>query len=97
MSKNRQWIVLSLSLLVIGGLIFAYKVVRLGYPALPDLTSEVWTVQVRLRINAENGPVRAELMLPSRPSGFAVSRENFVSRGDHQIGVSLFCVVVDWW
>ena len=81
MSKNRQWIVLSLSLLVTGGLIFAYKVVRLGYPALPDLTSEVWTVQVRLRINAENGPVRAELMLPSRPSGFSVSRENFVSRG----------------
>ena len=81
MSKNRQWIVLSLSLLVIGGLIFAYKVVRLGYPALPDQTSEVWTVQVRLKIHAENGPVRAELKLPSRPSGFTVSRENFVSRG----------------
>jgi hypothetical protein len=81
LSKNRQWIVLSLSLLVIGGLIFAYKVVRLGYPALPDLTSEVWTVQVLLKIDDENGPVRAELMLPSRPSGFTVSRENFVSRG----------------
>jgi len=58
LSKNRQWIVLSLLLLSMGGLIFAYKVFWLGFPPLPDLTSEVWTVQVRLEIRPEDGPVR---------------------------------------
>lgn len=81
MSKHRQWIVLSLLLLLLGGLIFTYKVVRLGFPVLPDLTSKAWTVQVRLEIQPENGPVRAELKLPSRSRGFTLSRENFISRG----------------
>ena len=40
MSKNRQWIVLSLLLILLGGLMIAYKVVRLGYPLQPDQTSE---------------------------------------------------------
>ena len=81
MSKNRQWIVLSLLLLSVGGLIFAYKVFWLGFPPLPDLTSEVWTVQVRLEIRPEDGPVRASLILPSRSSGYTISKENFISRG----------------
>ncbi len=81
MSKNRQWIVLSLLLLSMGGLIFAYKVFWLGFPPLPDLTSEVWTVQVRLEIRPEDGPVRASLILPSRSSGYTISKENFISRG----------------
>ncbi|MCH8227200.1 MAG: UUP1 family membrane protein [Proteobacteria bacterium] len=81
MSKYRQWIVLSLLLLLLGGLIFTYKVVRLGFPVTPDLTSKAWTIQVRLEIQPEDGPVRAELKLPSRSSGFTLSRENFISRG----------------
>ncbi len=81
MSKNRQWIVLSLLLIVLGGLIFAYKVIRLGYPPLPDQTSEQWTIQARLEIHPEQGPVRASLLLPSRSSGYTVSDENFISRG----------------
>ncbi len=81
MSKHRQWIVLSLLLLMLGGLIFAYKVMWLGFPVMPDLTSKAWTVQVRLEIQPEDGPVRAELKLPSRSRGFTLSRENFISRG----------------
>jgi hypothetical protein len=64
-----------------GALIFAYKVFWLGFPALPDLSSEVWTVQVRLEIRPQDGPVRASLILPSRSSGYTVSKENFISRG----------------
>jgi hypothetical protein len=81
LSKHRQWIVLSLLLLLVGGLIFAYKVVRLGFPVMPHLTSEAWTVQVRLEIQPEDGPVRAELKLPTRSRYFALSGENFISRG----------------
>lgn len=81
MTRSRQWVVLSLFLMALGSLTFAYKVVRLGYPALPDQASEQWVVQVRLEILPQEGPVRASILLPSRPTGFAVSAENFISRG----------------
>jgi len=81
LSKHRQWIVLSLLLLLLGGLIFTYKVMWLGFPALPNVTSKAWTVQVRLEIQPEDGPVRVELKLPSRPRGYTVRNEIFISRG----------------
>jgi hypothetical protein len=73
--------VLSLLLMSLGGLIFAYKVFWLGFPALPHTTSEQWVVQARLEIHPLEGPVRASLMLPARPPGFMVGEENFISRG----------------
>jgi hypothetical protein len=72
---------MSLLLLTLGGLIFAYKVVRLGYPPFPDEESELWSIQARLELQPEGGPVRAGLLLPSRATGFTVGEENFVSRG----------------
>ncbi len=81
MSKSRQWIVLSLSLILLGGLVLAYKVVRLGFPLLPDQTSEQWTIQVRLEMHPDQGSVRASLLLPTRSSGYRVSDEHFISRG----------------
>ncbi|MEJ8569209.1 UUP1 family membrane protein [Elongatibacter sediminis] len=81
MKRNRQWVTLSLLLMTLGGLIFAYKVIRLGYPPYPDLESVAWTVQARLQLEPEHGAVRASLLLPARPSGYTVAQENFVSRG----------------
>lgn len=81
MSKNRQWLVLSLLLLAAGGLIFTYKTLWLGFPPMPDRTSEAWTIQVRLEVQPEDGPVRAGLMLPSRSRSFTIGEENFISRG----------------
>lgn len=81
MNRSRQWLGLSILLVVVGSLLTIYKVIWLGYPYLPDQTSEQWTIQARLEIEPISGPVRASLMLPSRPSGYTVSDENFVSRG----------------
>ena len=81
MSKSRQWVVLSLLLLLIGGLMIAYKVQRLGYPMLPQQTSEQWTIQARLELEPDKGSVRAGLLLPSGSSGYTLSEEHFVSRG----------------
>ena len=80
MTRSRQWVVLSLLLIMVGGLVFAFKVVRLGYPVFPDQTSEQWVVQARLRIEPVKGPVRASLLLPVRSTGFTISNESFVSR-----------------
>jgi len=96
-SKSRQWIVLSLLLMLLGGLLFAYKVVRLGYPPLPDQTSEQWNVQARLEIHPDQGPVLASLLLPSRSSGYTISRENFISRNfGLTIEDDLFRRQADW-
>ena len=81
MTRNRQWLVLTLALILLGGLIFTYKVVRLGFPAWPDELSDQWLIQARLDVRPIEGPVRLSLMLPARSSGFMVSKENFISRG----------------
>jgi hypothetical protein len=80
-TRNRQWVVLSLLLILLGGVLFAYKVVRLGFPPMPHSTSEQWIVQARLEIHPLEGAVRASLVLPSRSPGFMISDENFISRG----------------
>ena len=66
MTRNRQWIVLSLSLLLLGGLLMAYKVVRLGFPLMSNDSSEQWVVQARLEVEPLEGPVRAGLLLPAQ-------------------------------
>ncbi|GAG98811.1 unnamed protein product, partial [marine sediment metagenome] len=81
MKRNRQWVSLSLLLILLGSLIFAFKVVRLGYPPLPETESVAWSLQARLKLIPEQGPVRMSMLLPARPSGFNVAQENFISRG----------------
>ena len=66
MSRNRQWIVLSLLLIILGSLILAFKVVRLGFPAMPDMESEVWSIQARVELEPRSGPARVSMVLPSR-------------------------------
>jgi len=96
-TRNKQWLVLSLTLMILGGLVCAYKIVRLGYPVLPDQTSEKWSIQARLELEPLEGPVRASLLLPSRPSGYTISDENFVSRGfGLTIEEELFRREADW-
>ncbi|HET6565076.1 MAG TPA: UUP1 family membrane protein [Xanthomonadales bacterium] len=81
MKRNSQWVSLSLLLMTLGVAVFAYKVVRLGYPPYPDMQSAAWTVQAKLELTPEKGAVRASLALPARPSGYNLAQENFVSRG----------------
>jgi hypothetical protein len=80
-TRNRQWVVLALLLILTGGLILAYKIFWLGFPPMPDDIGEEWVIQARLEVHPLEGPVRASLTLPSRSSGFMVSAENFISRG----------------
>ncbi|MSQ98274.1 MAG: hypothetical protein EXR85_03100 [Xanthomonadales bacterium] len=81
MKRSRQWVSLSLLLILLGASSIAFKVVRLGYPPLPDMESAAWSLQARLQLEPESGAVRVSLLLPAQPSGFNVTRENFISRG----------------
>ena len=81
MKRNRQWVSLSLLLMLLGALILCFKMFRLGYPPFPDMESAAWSLQARVELEPDRGAVKAGLLLPVRPSGFTIAQENFVSRG----------------
>lgn len=81
MKRNRQWVSLSLLLMLLGALILCFKMFRLGYPPVPDTESAAWSLQARVELEPDKGAVKAGLLLPVRPSGFTIAQENFVSRG----------------
>lgn len=81
MKRSRQWVSLSLLLILLGALSITFKVIRLGYPTVPDMESAAWSLQARLQLEPESGAVRVSLLLPTQPPGFSVTQENFISRG----------------
>ncbi len=81
MKKSLHWLVLSLTLVVIGVAAFAYKVSVLGYPLGPMQEEALWTVQARIKLLPQDGPVKLELQLPHKVPGFARLDESFVSKG----------------
>jgi len=81
LNRGYQWIALSLFLAAIGSWVLWYKASVLGFPVMPEMTTEVWALQARVELRRRNGPVKVSLELPANPSGFDVVEENFVSRG----------------
>jgi hypothetical protein len=59
--------------------VFAYKVFLLGFPVVPDETTEVWTVEARIAFEALPGSLKVSLEIPTLTPGFTVFEENFVS------------------
>lgn len=72
---------LALALLVVGLGITGYRYAVLGFPLLPGERSDVWTVEARVSFTARDRAVKAEMLIPSDPPGFAVLDERFVSKG----------------
>ena len=77
--KNLHLKFLALALCLIGGSGVWYKTSVLGLPLTPDAETEVWTVEASLSFQADEGPTRARLFIPSSPPGFNVLSEDFVS------------------
>jgi hypothetical protein len=96
-TRSRQWVVLSLMLILLGGMLFCYKVYWLGFPPLPHSTSEQWIIQARLEVHPQEGPVKVSLLLPARSTGYMISDENFISRGfGLTLDESVFRRQADW-
>jgi hypothetical protein len=81
MIRFRHWFVLSLVLVLLGSGVAWWKVENYGFPLRADKTDDSWTVQARIRLRPAEGPVKAELALPSQTPGLARLREDFISRG----------------
>ena len=77
---------------LLGLAVFAYKVMDLRFPLLPEEQSESWYVEARLNFrgdrslrseigNAGDRPVRATVYLPRRQADMAMVDEQFVAGG----------------
>jgi len=53
----------------------------MGFPIIPNQKADSWTIETRMELSSKGGPVKAELMLPYHPPGFATLDENFASHG----------------
>ncbi len=79
--KLQHWMWLSLLLVVGGATMMIWRVQVFGYPLLPDTEDITWTVQARINIVPEDGPVKLTLKLPDKTPGLARLREDFIARG----------------
>ena len=74
-------------LIIVGALIaaalgiFSYKVTRLGFPVVPNLDSDTWTIEAKVSFRGRGDPVTLRLALPNSEGQFTVVDETFVASG----------------
>jgi hypothetical protein len=80
MSKRHLYI-LVLSLAFVGIGIFAYKILVLKLPLIPQSKSNRWNIEVRVSFVANDTPVKVALLIPRNTSRYTIVDERFISRG----------------
>ncbi len=80
MSKRHLYILVIL-LSSVGLATFAYKVVELGFPMVPDKLSELWQVDVRVGFTANGRPVKVAVHVPQSTPISTVLDQTFISPG----------------
>lgn len=81
MIRPPHWLILSLVLIATGAGVAWWKVENYGFPLQVERTEDSWTVQARVQLEADEGPVKAVLQLPSQTPGLARLSEDYISRG----------------
>ncbi len=80
MSKLHLYLLAGL-LVLAGAAATAYKVVVLGFPLSPDQRSEIWRVEVQLTFDADGGPAKLLLDVPSETGQLSVMDQGFAAHG----------------
>ncbi|MFH2012119.1 MAG: UUP1 family membrane protein [Pseudomonadota bacterium] len=80
MSKRHLYI-LVLSLALVGISIFAYKILVLKLPVIPQSKSNRWNIEASVSFMAENAPAKVTLFIPRNTSRYTIVDERFISRG----------------
>ena len=78
---RRHLIILTVTLMFIGSIVFLYKALVLNFPLLPEVRSDTWEVEAHLTFVADNKPIKVSMNLPRNSRRFAIVNENFISRG----------------
>jgi hypothetical protein len=79
---NRRHLYVLIGLLSLVGLtVFFYKVFSLGFPLVPDVSIDLWSVEARVTFRAKDAPVKVTLNIPHNLSRFILIDESFMSHG----------------
>lgn len=79
---KRTQLLIIVSVLIASALgIFSYKVTQLGFPVIPDLDSDTWTLEAKVSFRGEGEPVTLRLALPESEGQFSVVDEAFIASG----------------
>ncbi len=81
MTSRNQIHLLSGALICIGLGLTLYKYFFLHFPLMPGSVRTVWNVEAKITFQADDGPVTANLALPSPQNGFETLDETFASSG----------------
>jgi hypothetical protein len=79
--NNRHLYILCAILVAIGALMTGYRLLVLGFPALPDQTSETWRIEARVAFDAQDKSVKAQIPTLLSEGPYAVVSESFVAPG----------------
>lgn len=86
---HRQAYWLALVLAVIAAGVFSYKFLVLKLPLRPDVTVDVWDVEVQLTFAAQKQPAKVSLYLPQTQGRFDVVDEHFIS-GNYGLAIQQY-------
>ncbi len=76
----RHLYVLTAALTGVGLALFLYKVWALAFPLVPGKQIQLWNVEARLTLVADNKPVKVTLHIPRSSPSLIIDDENFVSQ-----------------
>ncbi|MCK6453931.1 MAG: UUP1 family membrane protein [Alphaproteobacteria bacterium] len=79
--NGRQLSIVVGLLVLIGGGLFAYKVLVFEFPLTPQSTTETWRVDARITFLAGGGPAKVVVRLPQNDDVHTIVDQGFVSAG----------------
>jgi hypothetical protein len=79
--NKKELYILAFILCAIGIGFFAYKTIYLKFPVSPQEEVYAWNIEVRIRFDAQDGPVKAYLYIPENTENYTIVNEQFISRG----------------
>lgn len=77
--RNTHLYLLVALLTLTAGAIFAFKVLRLGFPLAAAESAQLWEFEARIRFSGLGGPAKFTLQVPSRGGGYVIADESFFS------------------
>jgi len=77
--RNTHLYLLVALLILTTGAIFAFKVLRLGFPLAAAESAQLWEFEARIRFSGLGGPAKFTLQVPSRGGGYVIADESFFS------------------
>ena len=79
--KRTQLIIIICVLVATALGVFLFKVTQLGFPVVPDLDSDTWTVESKVSFTGRGEPVTLRLALPEASGQFSIVDESFIASG----------------